>query len=183
MSFSGLAIFIIRPTGQYYEPNGASCESKIRSRAARDNDNKKFSIIPGPISLKSSAALPGAMVEHQYPGYLQFFTQRSVPPVFSLILHDGLMKYSSGSETTLLHVRIAAAVLFVSGALVVELGLHLHTRIALLTACGSRPPFHVLPTRGPASLNGDRGVCPSPYTIFELGRFCCLDMLHIEPFR
>ena len=99
VSFSGLAISIIRPTEQYYEPNGASCESKIRSRAARDNDNKKFSIIPGPFSLRPSAALPGAKGEHQYPGYLQFFTPGSIPPVFSLILHNGLMASPSGSET------------------------------------------------------------------------------------
>jgi hypothetical protein len=60
---------------------------------------KKFSITPGTFSLKPSAALPGAMVEHQHPVYLHFFTQGSIPPVFSLILHDELMASPSGSET------------------------------------------------------------------------------------
>jgi hypothetical protein len=54
------------------------------------------------------------MVEHQYPVYLQCFTQGSIPPVFSLILHDGLMASPSGSEThtrppTLLRVAVAVA--------------------------------------------------------------------------
>jgi hypothetical protein len=73
-------------------------------------------------------------------------------------------------------------VLFASGTLVVELGLHLHTLIALLTACGLRPPFHVLRTRGLAYLEGGYGVCPTPDTIYELGRFCCFGMRVVYSF-
>jgi hypothetical protein len=48
--------------------------------------------------------------------------------------------------------------------------------------CGFRPPFIVLRTRGPASLEGGYGVCPSPYTIFELVRFCCFGMRFVYSF-
>ena len=117
------------------------------------------------------------MIAHQHPVYLQFFTQGSIPPVFSLILHDGLMVSPSGSET---HTDTSTPMCrgrFCCCALCLwDFGrrvrfLHLHTRIALLTAC-FRPPFHELRTRGPASPKGGYGVCPSPYTIFELGHFC-----------
>jgi hypothetical protein len=92
----------------------SSQSSDTKYRQGRDLEQRTSASPQVFFSLNPSAALPGAMVEHQYPVYLQFFTQGSIPPVFCLILHDGLMVSPSGSEThtrppTLLRVAVAVA--------------------------------------------------------------------------